>query len=62
MYYVIYFTEEEKYFRSSRLMVSSILIARRFASKEYARRSLKNSEFAQLPCLILEFMENDIFL
>lgn len=61
MYYVVYFTDEEKYFRSSRLMVSSILIAKKFVSKEYARRSLKNSEFAQLPCMILEFEKNDIF-
>lgn len=61
MYYVIYFPEEKKYFRSSRLMVGSILIAKRFATKEYARRSLKNSDFSKLSCMILEFEENDIF-
>ncbi len=60
-YYIIRFTDDNKYYWSKNLLVSDICSAKKYSSKDYARRVAKNSRYADKKFEILEFSDgNDI--
>ena len=60
-YYIVRFINEDRYYRSRRLMVTNACLARKFSSKEYAKKAVKNSCFAELKYEVIEISCENVF-